>query len=65
MGISDRDYMRNSSEDQRRVESYEDGVRTREYGDLVSHRKHTIQKIALWIGAVLVLLCGLAWLLHS
>ena len=64
MGTRDRDYMRSSSEDQRRIESYEDDVRTQEYGDLASRRKQTVQKIALWITAVLVLLWGLAWLLH-
>lgn len=65
MGISDRDYMRNSSEDQRRIESYDDDVRAQEYGNLASHRKHRIRKIALWIIAALVLLWGLAWLLRS
>ena len=65
MGISDRDYMRSSSEDERRVESYEDDVRTQEYGDVSSPRKRTTQKVALWITAALILLLGLVWLLHS
>jgi hypothetical protein len=56
MGVSDRDYMRKSSGDEKRVENYEDAVRKREYGDWGSRRRNTIKKIALWVIAVLALL---------
>jgi hypothetical protein len=56
MGVSDRDYMRKSSGDEKRVENYEDAVRKREYGGWGSRRRNTIKKIALWVIAVLALL---------
>ena len=56
MGVSDRDYMRKSSGDEKRVENYEDAVRKREYGHGRSRRRDIVKKIALWVIAVLALL---------
>jgi hypothetical protein len=65
MGISDRDYMQKSSGDERRIESYEDEARTQEYGDLASHRRRTMRKVAVLIVGVLALLALLGAVLHS
>lgn len=53
MGISDRDYMRGSPEDRKRIASYENSARTREYGNQASGRRRTI-KAGLCVIAVVV-----------
>lgn len=62
MGLRDRDYMRESSEDDRRVESYEEAAHAQEYGD-PGLRRRRVSTLALLVVAVLVLLILLgAWL---
>ena len=56
MGISDRDYMRKSPEDDKRVESYETDLQTQEYGDFSSKRRRKVRVIAIVIIAALIAL---------
>ncbi len=58
MGIGDRDYMKASSDDERRIADYETGVREREYGDFPARRKRALPRLAggLILAALLVAL---------
>ena len=60
--MGDRDYMKSSSEDDKRVEAYEKGAREREYGDLASPRMRRIRKAVFWVVGILVLLWLVSWL---
>ena len=56
MSLSNRDYMRKATDDERKVDAYEEAVRTQEYGDFSAQRTGKIKKAALLIIALFIVL---------
>lgn len=49
MGIGDRDYMKASPDDERRIADYESGAHAREYGDISTRRRRALPRLAGWL----------------
>jgi hypothetical protein len=63
MGIGDRDYMRKTSEDEKRIQSFEDDRFEQEYGEAPEGKGERKCTGAFWIVALLALLAVAVWLL--
>ncbi|OVE76013.1 hypothetical protein BVX97_02580 [bacterium E08(2017)] len=64
MGVADRDYMKKSDDDRKKVLDFEKAMREREYGDMASRRQSLFSKTALAIIAGLIVLVFLYFLVR-
>ena len=63
--MGDRDYMRASPDDEKRVANYEAGVREREYGGFAARRRRSVLRLAVILAGGVLLLALVAWLVSA
>ena len=65
MSLGDRDYMKASPDDEKRVADYEDGAREREYGDRSSRRRVSVIRLAVILAGGILLFVLVARLVSA